>query len=435
VKKTILLLLFLLSASILSAQVVSDNIKTLLSSEGNIMYGDEPNSIVVTDYAENIQRITDYLNLIDVSPKQVLIEARVVEAKLQKENSLGINWKIFADKGYIPVGRFKVGTSSTLGSRPGPLEQVIPYKNTFYPPAQTAAGQETPFTIAIFDDNINAIVQTLASSMDTDILSAPRVTTVNNREAEIKVIQRLPWAEPQVQVSGDSGAITVTWKINFEEVGIILKVTPMINDDGNISMILKPEVSEKTADYNLTVTQGTTSVPYTVPIIDTRSASTKVVIGNGQTLIIGGLIKQKNTKGESKIPFFGDIPVLGYLFKSKKDIGDKTELLIFVSPTVITSNEMLHMARQEKYGVGGKYRIEAEALAKKQMDLETKEKIKKDTYAVDLDVLTKKQDALLAESKALEKDISSEEENLKNLQDTKTALLAERKELEKTEGN
>ncbi len=396
------------------------------------MYGDEPNSLVVMDYPENIQRITNFLDLVDVSPKQVLIEARVIEAKLQKEHSLGINWQIFADKGYMPVGRFKVG-NSTLRNQPGPLEQTIPYKNTYYPPSQTSTGSESPFTIAIFDDNINAIVQTLASSLDTEILSAPKVTTVNNREAEIKVIQRLPWAEPQVSVT-DSGAITVTWTINFENVGITLKVTPTINDDGNISLALNPEVSEKTADYNLTVTQGTTSIPYTVPIIDTRSASTKVVIGNGQTLIIGGLIKQKNSRGESKIPFFGDIPFLGYLFKSKKDIGDKTELLIFVSPTIINSEEMLHMARQEKYGIGGKYRAQDEAAAKMQAGLEAKEKIKSDKLAADLDMLSKKQNTLFAESKALEKEIAAEEGGLNKLNAAKMALIAERKKLEKTEG-
>lgn len=431
-KKIILFFMFFFSAAILHAQVVSNSLKDLLSVDGNIMYGDEPNSIVVTDYPENIQRITNYLDLVDVSPKQVLIEARVIEAKLQKEHSLGINWQIFADKGYIPVGRFKVG-SSTLGNQPQPLTQAIPYKNTFYPPAQTSVGSESPFTIAIFDDNINAIVQTLASSLDTEILSAPKVTTINNREAEIKVVQRLPWAEPQVSVS-ESGAVTVTWTINFENVGITLKVTPTINDDGNITMALNPEISEKTSDYSLTVTQGTTSVPYTVPIIDTRSALTKVVIGNGQTLIIGGLIKQKNSKGESKIPFFGDIPFFGYLFKSKKDIGDKTELLIFVSPTIIDANEMLHMAKQEKYGLGAKFKAQDETAAKRQAGLEAKEKIKNDKLAGDLDVLSKKQNMLLAESKALEKEIAAEEGGLDKLNAEKKDLISERKKLEKTEG-
>jgi type II secretory pathway component GspD/PulD (secretin) len=196
------------------AQEVSTNIKTLLSGQGKVLYADGPNSIIVIDYPENIQQVAEYLERLDVPSPQVLIEARVVEVKLQKEHSLGVNWNAFTDKGYMTLGRFKVG-SSALGTMPGRLEQVIAYKPTFYPPLQSTTGQESPFTLGIFDDNINVVVKALASSLDTNILSAPRITTVNNREAEIKIIQSLPWAEPSVQVSGTSGSVTVTWKINF----------------------------------------------------------------------------------------------------------------------------------------------------------------------------------------------------------------------------
>lgn len=359
------------SAPFVYAQEVSNNIRILLSNQGKVLYGDEPNSIMVVDYPENIKRVAEYLDVLDVAPRQVLIEARVVEVKLQKEHALGINWKAMADKGYLPIGRFTTGALTTLSLPPSPPQQNISFKPTFYPPAQTSTGQESPFSFAIFDDNISIVLQTLASTLDTNLLSAPKVTTVNNREAEIKLTQKLPWAEPEVSVEGTSGTITVTWNINFEEVGITLKVTPTITEDGNIMMVLSPEVSEKTSDYTLTVTQGTTSVPYTVPIIDKRSASTKVVVGDGQTLIIGGMIKDKVAKGESKVPLLGDIPYLGYLFKSKKDIYDKTELLIFVSPKVITPDEYVHMARQEKYVTEKEYQKERQR--KKEEAIKTQE--------------------------------------------------------------
>lgn len=368
------ILCFLLISSLVYAQEISGDIKYLLSSEGKVIYGDEANSIEVIDYPENIQRVANYLNTLDIPPDQVLIEARVVEVKLQKEHSLGVNWSAFMDKGYMPIGRFKAG-SAPLGASPAPIQQNISYKNTFYPPAQTSQGQESPFTFGIFDDNINIVLNTLASSLDTAVLSAPRVATVNNREAEIKVIQRLPWAEPQVSVEGTSGTITVTWKINFEDVGITLRVTPTINADGNITMLLSPEVSEKTDDYSLTVQQGATSVPYTVPVIDRRSAKTKVVVGSGKTIIIGGLIKDKTTKGESKIPLLGDIPYLGYLFKSKKDIKDKSELLIFVSPTIITSQEISRMAKEGKYGIAKEFTRERDRQEQMLVTMEKQEKV------------------------------------------------------------
>lgn len=345
---------FFLFPSYAEEQITSSP-RDLLSSQGRILFGNEPNSIMVIDYPENIQRIQEYLEMVDVPAQQVLIEARVVEVKLQGEHSLGINWSAFVEKGGFEMGQFRVG--STAG---GALEQVIPYKPTYYPPAQTSTGQESPFTVTIFDENINIVLKALANSLNTNILSAPRVTTVNNREAQIKIIQSLPWAEPEVSVSGESGSITVTWNVNFEEVGIILKVTPTVNEDNKITMTLNPEVSEKSGDYTLTVIQGTTQVPYTVPIIDKRSAQTKVVIGDSQTLIIGGLIKEKTSRGITKVPLFGNIPVLGWFFKSEKNIRDKTELLIFVSPTIITPQVLTRMAAEEKLGIGRWYMKERE---------------------------------------------------------------------------
>ena len=196
------------------------------------------------------------------------------------------------------------------------MEQAIAYKPIYYPPLQSTTGQESPFTLGIFDDNINVVVKALASSLDTDILSAPRLTTVNNREAEIKIVQSLPRAEPEVQVSGESGSVTITWKINFEEVGIILKATPTINEDGRITMILNPEISEKPRTIISRLLKAL-PVPYTVPIIDKRTASTKVIIGNGQTLIIGGLIKDKNRRSNQD-SVSGDLPFLGYLLRAKR---------------------------------------------------------------------------------------------------------------------
>ncbi len=421
-KKICFFLFLLCITSLAYAQEISSNIRSLLSSDGKVIYGNEPNSIVVIDYPENVQRVADYLQDSDTVPAQVMIEARVVEIKLQKEHSLGVNWLALADKGYFPLGRFKVGSSGTLGALPGPIEQSIPYKPTFFPPLQTTTGQEDPFTIAIFDDNINVILSTLANALDTNILSAPHVTTVNNREAEIKIIQSLPWAEPQVTVD-DAGNVIVTWNINFEEIGILLRVTPMINEGNEITMVLNPEISEKTGDYSLKVVQSGVEVPYTVPIIDKRAASTKVVIGNGQTLIIGGLMKDKIVKAESKIPFLGDIPGLGALFKSTKESKDKTELLIFVSPRIINQNDFVRMAREDKYIYNKDYFAEKKNNAKTVARAEVEEEAKNENASRTLSSLTKKYNALAQERKKLEKDILRQEEDLETIEEMKDRLM------------
>ena len=395
------------------AQGISSDVYSLLSQEGKIFYGEGPNSFLVIDYPENISQIENYIKMIDVRPQQVLVEARVVEVKLQKEHALGVNWRLFAEKGGLKIGKYTIG--SIYPGAPGALAQAIGYKGTHYPPGETTpATLEDPFTLSIFHENINVVLKALANSLDTNILSAPRITTINNSEAEIKVLQSLPWAEPQVSMN-DVG-IAVTWTIHFEEVGIFLKVTPVINEDGKITMTLNPEVSEKVSDYPLSVVQGLITLPYTVPVIDRRSASTNVVIGNGETLIIGGLIKDRTTKGVTKVPLLGDMPYLGNFFKSTKDTKDKTELLIFVSPTIITPEESARMARQERYGVGKGYTEDRERDEQAWLVQQALEKTKEDQRLLKLGLLEKRQKDLLEKRKMLEVEVIKGGEELKKIQ-------------------
>lgn len=401
-KGVIFLLLFGIFVREVYSQNVSD-IRTLLSPEGNVLYGNEQNSIFVLDYPENIKKVEDYLAMVDAPPMQVLIEARVVEVKLQGEHALGVNWSAFftdTEEGTpLKFGQFKISGETTTS-----LAQSIDYKGTVFPDTSDI---ETPFSLTLFSENINVVLQTLANSLDTNVLSAPKITTVNNREAEIRIVKRQPWAEPEVETSGESGNTTVTWQVNFEEIGITLRVTPTITDDGQISMELNPEVSENTGDFILTLqVEGYEDpIDYAVPIIDTRSANTKVIIGNGQTLIIGGLIKNKTTAGVTKVPVIGDIPILGWLFKSKKDTVDKTELLIFVSPTIITPGEFVRMEKKEKFGVGKWY---TEDLKKKEEDIRKEEEKGKEKFISRLNKLEESTRKLSTDRKTLEKMISND---------------------------
>jgi type IV pilus secretin PilQ/predicted competence protein len=372
-KITLFLFLFsVLAPAGLSQNILSEqsNIKSLLSPEGKVLYGNEPNSILVIDYPENINRIEEYLKMVDIPPQQVLIEARIVEVRLEGEHALGINWSVFAENGGLTLGEFQVG--STYPGSPGDIEQNIDYKYTYYPPGTTTT-QEEPFTIAILNEHMNAVLRMLSNTLDTNILSAPRITTINNRAAEIKIIESIPWAEPSVTVS-ETGVTTITWTSHFEEVGIVLRVVPTITEDGQISLLLQPEVSEQTGNFELTVTQGSSQIPYTIPIIDKRSVGTKVVVGNKQTLVIGGLIKETNTKGVTKVPILGDIPLLGWFFKSKKETKEKKELLIFVSPTIITPQVMARMEKEERLGIGKWYMKERVEREKAILEIEGEEK-------------------------------------------------------------
>lgn len=329
-------------------------LRGLLSAEGKLLYDIEQNSLMVVDYPENIKRLEEYLDEIDIPMNQVLIEARIVEVSLEGEHAMGVNWSLFGDKRGIPLGQYSLYSTEPaagLEHKHQGLAQAIAYKNTYYPPNQTTTGSEEPFTMTLFDENISIVVKALSNRLKTTVLSAPSITTVNNRKADIKVISQLRWVVPTISVS-DAGTTTLSWAEGGgspQEVGIVLDVVPRITDDGQVAMELHPEISEQTDSLSLRAIAGATTIDYTIPIISKRTANTKVVIGDGQTLIIGGLIKNNATKGETKVPLLGDMPILGHMFRSKKDTKLKTELLIFVSPKIITPKDYRSMkAAREK---------------------------------------------------------------------------------------
>jgi len=324
--------------------------KSLLSEQGQVLFGDEPNSILIVDYPENIERVEEYLQMVDTKPRQVHIEARVVEVKLQGETSLGIDWTLFATTGGWNFGNFDMysGTAAQ-GIRTTGVIDYDTFSKIKDPPISGSTANTDPFTLTLSHNNIDVVMKALANDYDTDILSAPSVTTINNHEAVIQMTDIYPWAEPTVTtVQGADPEIS--YEMNFEEAGIILSVTPTISEDGDIIMDLQPEISEKTDDYDVTIDPGggSQSVTYTVPIIETRQARTRVVVGSGDTLIIGGLIKNKEIESELKIPLLGDIPYLGYLFKTTRKTMDKRELVIFVSPTIMKEPEIAYAGELER---------------------------------------------------------------------------------------
>jgi len=403
---------------------VSSDIRSLLSGEGKIIYGDEPNSIVAMDYPDNLDRIGQYFEIMDTSPQQVLIEARVIEVVLKDEHSLGINWNLLSEQGGLKLGGYRL-TSSGSSS----IDQSIPFIPVYQTPGTaTSTTSLDPFTLAVSSNDINAVLKAMASTLDTNVLSAPRVATVNNRPADISIVQRYPWAEPQLTIS-DSGSTTITWAVNWEEIGIALHVTPVINPDGNISMTLHPDISELVDKKSMEVKDGSSTLTYDIPVIDKRTTSTKVVVKSGQTLIFGGLIKDRQEKSSYKVPLMGDLPFLGHLFKSSHTYKEKTELLILVSPTIIDSAETARMAKQIRYGPGQQYTKEEERQNRMMMILENRENEEQDRLSAQWEGMLKKQQQLAEQTSRLEQAVLSEENNLKNLEYAKKAVIARERTL------
>jgi general secretion pathway protein D len=174
-------------------------------------------------------------------------------------------------------------------------------------------------------------IHAIAQAGKAKVLSRPSVLARNNQPATITVGQSVPLIN-SVRYDNFGNAIN---SVNYEDVGIILRVTPFIGNDGMVEMIVSPEISSLT-DQSVAISTGVS-----VPVIAKRSADTVVVTPDGQTVIIGGLMQNNKTSADSKIPFLGDIPWLGNLFKRQGRNSSKTELLIFLTPHIVEAPAQL----------------------------------------------------------------------------------------------
>jgi general secretion pathway protein D len=187
---------------------------------------------------------------------------------------------------------------------------------------------------------VNATLHALASTTKTEILSRPSILTRNNQQATIMVGQSVPIITNS-RVSDTTNTTINT--VQYQDIGIILRVTPFITAEGLVEMIVSPEIS------SLSATTVPISNTVSSPVIDKRSADTVVVTPSDQTVVIGGLISTQTSDLEDKVPILGDIPIIGFAFKRKVKSDVKTELLIFLTPHVVqTPEDLAHVSDNER---------------------------------------------------------------------------------------
>jgi type IV pilus secretin PilQ/predicted competence protein len=281
---------------------------------------------------------------LDVRPKQVLIEAKLVEVDLDNSLDYGIQWNYLSqDQGKFidnksglntiggPVGITNAGTptqgigtgvSQAINGLSQPLGATGQGTGVSLP-AQSIFGA---LTLGRITDNyiLNMTLTAAASAGKVKVLSDPKVATLNNEPANINVTNSIPYVTSNVASTGVTSA-----NVQYLLTGIQLTVTPTINADGRITLDINPTVSQPG-----TQASGQAAA-IGAPSIESRNAKTTVLVKDGETIVIGGLISESLTDNISKIPVLGDIPVLGWLFKSKHVDRTRTELLIFVTPNIL----------------------------------------------------------------------------------------------------
>ncbi len=328
-------------ASDLAALIIGSDGGSMLSERGSLAVDERTNTLLIQDTAERLQDVRRMVRTLDIPIKQVLIESRIVIVNDDFSRDLGIRFGVsgFHLPGSGGLSAFSgtgVGTDNMISTyldnlaTPGsPTLLEYPGLQDRYNVALPASSPSGRFSLAVLEDQylVDLELTAMEAEGNGEIVSTPRVITANQKEASIKQGVEIPY-----QQSASSGATT----IQFKEAVLELTVTPQITPDNNIIMDLRVH---KDSVGEIISTGG---LGGTVPSIDTRSVETQVLVADGQTVVLGGIYETERRETINKVPFLGDIPVAGNLFKSKQRTDNKAELLIFVTPRILEEGSSIY---------------------------------------------------------------------------------------------
>ena len=332
-------------AADLAGLIKSSGTNSLLSARGSVTIDERTNTLLIQDTADRLQDIRRLVTTLDIPIRQVLIEARIVIVNDDFSRALGVRFGATAafDHGGADGGGI-LGATGFVTEDDGLVLQ--PPKSVLPPPVNTPPGfiQGDPIdrymvnlpvanpagriALTLLDSDYIIDLELSAAQAEGrgEVVSAPRIVTANQREAVIEQGVEIPYQE-----ASSSGATTV----QFKKAVLALRVTPQITPDNRIIMDL-------TINKDSVGQVIVTSLGVNVPSIDTREIVTQVLVNDGQTVVLGGIMETEFRETETKVPWLGDIPGLGYLFKNKSKTNNKDELLIFITPRILREGANLY---------------------------------------------------------------------------------------------
>ena len=295
------------------AALIKSEDNSILTDRGSVSVDERTNTLLIRDTANSIEDIKRMVSVLDIPVRQVIIEARMVTVKDNINEELGIRWGVTDTDGESSTSGSLEG-ANTAGN--GTVPSLSDRLNVNLP-AATPAGS-IAFQVARLADG--TILDLELSAMEKEnkgeIIASPRITTANQKEAYIEQGVEIPYQE-----AASSGATSV----QFKKAVLSLTVTPHITPDDRI--ILDLVVTQDTVS---SVTNGT------APAIDTQRIGTQVLVNNGETIVLGGIYQQQIINSVTKVPVLGDIPYFGWMFRNSNNFNEKKELLIFVTPRIVT---------------------------------------------------------------------------------------------------
>ncbi len=296
---------------------------SLISPRGSVVVDGRTNSLIITDTATKLAEIRDLIELVDIPVRQVMIEARIVIAQSDASKNLGIEWGgAFVDVGSDSVTSISGDTANVTGLN----ESVINGSplNVSYPGAllvDLGVASNSGFAIGFANSDVflSAELSALEAEGEGEVVSQPKVITGDKQQASIKSGTEIPYQEASA-----SGETTTS----FKEAVLALDVTPNITPDDRIMLDLK--VNQDSVGELVPSGRGGF-----IPSIDTTELNTQVLVGNGETVVLGGVFKTEDIESVNKVPFFGDIPYVGAFFRSESNTYTKSETLIFITPRIL----------------------------------------------------------------------------------------------------
>jgi type II secretory pathway component GspD/PulD (secretin) len=318
-----------------SVSNMTEAAQSILTDRRSRVLPDSRSSQLIVVATEPEQQAMDTLiNELDKPTREVLIETKLIEVSSSPETTKGINWSGTLQAQNVAFGNNL--TTSPTTTAPG--LSAFGGTNGFGSLAQLGIPQLVASTHDGFGpigflnaDGVNAVISFLNSSADAQVMSTPRVVTLDNEAAHISVTRGFP----VINVTASTANTTAGSTISYTNVGTVLDVTPHITANDNIYLKVRPQISS----FFETETKIIAGATYQADVFDFRDIDTQVILPNANTLIMGGLVKDNPSASYTKIPFLGDIPVLGYAFRSEDKRTDKANLLIFITPTIVQDSD------------------------------------------------------------------------------------------------
>lgn len=312
-----------------------------LSKNVQVVADKSTNALVITADTADYMIIEDVIRKLDITRPMVYLEALIMEVNANKDFGVGVEWSALKDVGATGIGDEGSRNLGAVGFNTG--TSIFPKITTDTTGISTVGSLASGFSLGVLGagirignivfPNVGAVLQAYQNDTDIRILSTPQLLTLDNEEAEITVGSNIPYVTRQDTTSTSDYNYS---SYEYKDVGVTLKVTPQINKEGFIRMKLDQSVT-KVDSASATVDNAGNKI--LAPTTLKRTAKTTVTIKDGQTVVIGGMIEDNSSSGTYKVPLLGDIPILGWLFKSHSKAFDKTNLFIFITPRIIRNPE------------------------------------------------------------------------------------------------